>query len=332
MNQISAAVVFQGPHQVGIGRLEMPPPRAGEIQIRTRYSGISGGTEGHVLAGRFTWTPARFPCVPGYQRIGVIEALGDGIQGWQLGQRVMATAGSWEGQVQPHWGAHVSLGNSPANEVYACPETASDGDLAHAVVAQVGLNAASRVSNIAGHWVLVYGDGLIGQAAAQCARLRGAKVILVGHRTDRLDLARLHSADAVINSHGEDVRTAVLNCTGGSPVFAVLDSVQGESVQREYMALLEPGLGQVVYCGNSAGTTWADMAVLQQRELTTHFVSGWTRARLEATLALMATGQLRIEALVTHRVSFERSAQMYEVNAQKSIPHLGMTLDWTGAN
>ena len=47
MNQISAAVVFQGPHQVGIGRLEMPPPRAGEIQIRTRYSGISGGTEGY---------------------------------------------------------------------------------------------------------------------------------------------------------------------------------------------------------------------------------------------------------------------------------------------
>ncbi len=328
----AAAVIFQSPNLVRIEQLEMPEPRSGELQIRTRYSGISAGTEGHVLAERFDSIPAHFPCVPGYQRVGVIESIGEGVQGFALGQRVFATSGSWEGHAQPRWGAHLSLANSLASEVYRCPEEVSDIDLAHTVVAQVGYNAASRVANLQGNWVVVYGDGLIGQAAAQCARARGARVILVGHREERLELARRHSADAVVNSHNEDVRAEVMELSGAKPVVAILDSVQRVSVQQEYIGLLEPGVGQIVYCGYSQGTVWADMKLLQEQELIARFVSGWTRQRLEATMNLMRAGQLRLEPLMTHIVAFERAAQMYEIIAQNSLPHLGMTLDWSGAN
>ena len=62
-------------------------------------------------------------------------------------------------------------------------------DAAGAVVAQVGYNAASRVAMQPGDWVVVYGDGIIGQSAAQAARARGARVILVGHRAERVALA-----------------------------------------------------------------------------------------------------------------------------------------------
>lgn len=47
---------------------------------------------------------------------------------------------------------------------------------------------------------------------------------------------------------------------------------------------------------------------------------------------LMRAGQLRLEPLMTHIVAFERAAQMYEIIAQNSLPHLSMTLDWSGAN
>jgi bacteriochlorophyllide a dehydrogenase len=332
MGHSATAVVFQSPNLVRLEQLEMPAPRVGELQIRTRYSGISAGTEGHVLAERFTSIPAHFPCVPGYQRIGVIEAIGEGVQGFVLGQRVFATGGSWSDPVQPRWGAHLSLANTAANEVYCCPEGISDIDLAHTVVAQVGYNAASRVSNLKGNWVVVYGDGLIGQTAAQCARARGAKVILVGHRNERLELAQQCSADAVVNSHNQDVRAVVMQQTSGKPVVAILDSVQGVSVQQEYIGLLEHGVGQIVYCGYTPGTVWADMALLQEQELIARFVSGWTRERLEATMSLMQAGQLRLEPLMTHIVPFDQAAQMYQINAQKSLPHLGMTLDWTRAN
>jgi threonine dehydrogenase-like Zn-dependent dehydrogenase len=154
-------------------------------------------------------------------------------------------------------------------------------------------------------------------------------VILVGHRPERLTLAAAHSADIVINNHIENVVEVVHAHTGGQPVTAILDSVQTEAAQHEYMPLLERGRGQIVYCGFTPGTTWADMGVLQQRELTTHFISGWTRPRMESTLALMAAGKLTLKPLITHLSSYKNGPEMYRMNASKSQHFLGITLDWT---
>ena len=308
----------------------MPPPGPGQVQIQTRYSLISAGTEGHCLRSRFSWQATPFPCVPGYQRVGQITALGPGVEGWQVGERVMATTAVWEGAVNSQWGAHAGRANTPVGELYRLPEGVDELDASGAVVAQVGYNAAARAVLEPVAWAVVYGDGLIGQCAAQAARARGARVVLVGHRPERLALAAAHSADAVVDNHAEDVTGAVHALTGGRAVAVVLDSVQTEAAQREYLPLLKHGRGQIVYCGNSYENQWADMALLQQRELTAHFVSGWSRARMEATLALMAAGRMRLRPLITHLLPAGRGPEAYEMIQQKSAPFLGIALDWTG--
>jgi bacteriochlorophyllide a dehydrogenase len=108
----------------------------------------------------------------------------------------------------------------------------------------------------------------------------------------------------------------------------VLDSLQSEALQQEYLPLLQHGLGQIVYCGFSPEKTWADMALLQKAELTAHFVSGWNRPRLEATLALLQQGALRIKPLITHLVPYFKGPAMYELICNKPEPFLGITLDW----
>jgi len=326
----STAIVFVGPQEAVIQSLEMPPPAAGEVQVRTEFSTISAGTEGWIFRNQFTWTPPPFPCVPGYQRVGTITEVGAGVQGFKIGDRVMAVAGSWEGEIESFWGSHIALANTPVEHLFLLSPDTPSIDASSAVVAQVGYNAASRAVLQAGDWVLVYGDGLIGQCAAQAARARGLRVMLVGHRAERLSLAAQHSADVAINSHEEDVGQAVLQHTAGKPVAAVLDSVQAEAAQREYIELLEPGLGQIVYCGFTPGTAWADMGLLQQKELTTHFVAGWNRPRMESTLALMAAGRMRIAPLITHLVPHTHGPEMYRMIIEKSEPFLGITLDWTG--
>ena len=112
--------------------------------------------------------------------------------------------------------------------------------------------------------------------------------------------------------------------------MAVLDTVQTPAAQRQYMPLLKPGQGQIVYCGFTPGTTWADMALLQQQELTTHFVGGWNRLRMEATLALMARGTIRLRPLITHCVDRRRGPDMYRMIANRSESFLGLTLNWEG--
>lgn len=326
----TSAIVFVRQEEAAFQAIDMPPPGPGEVQIRTAYSVISAGTEGWAFRQLFTWQRTPFPCVPGYQRVGTIEALGEGVEGWQVGDRVMATIGQWQGDVKPHWGSHAAVANTVADQLFWIPDGTDEVDAAGTVVAQVGYNAASRVAMGPEDWIVVYGDGLIGQSAAQSARARGARAILVGHRPERLELGLEYSADAVVNSHDRDVVAFVRDHTGQDTVTAVLDSVQQEAVQPEYMPLLERGRGQIVYTGFTPAETWASMAILQQHELTTHFVSGWNRQRMEATLALMAEGLIRLRPLVTHLVPAARGPEMYSMILGKSEPFLGICLDWTG--
>src|SRR5262249_27147201 len=152
------------------------------------------------LRGEFTWAPTKFPAVPGYQRAGTVTAVGPEVTGFEVGDRVMTLAGIFsDPQVTPQFGAHIEIANAPTDCCYHLDAKVDELDASNLVVAQVGYNAASRASFNDGDWVLVYGDGLVGQCAAQAARARRARVLLIGHRKERLDLAQRHSADAVLN-------------------------------------------------------------------------------------------------------------------------------------
>lgn len=325
------AVVFTAPGEVELRAIAMPEPGLGEVQVRTLFSTISAGTEGWVFQNLFIWQPTPYPCVPGYERVGIVTAIGPDVTGWQVGDKVMATVGAWKGPVAPQWGSHVAVGNTKASELYRLPPGTDDVDASGAVVAQVGYNAASRVVMQPGDWVAVYGDGIIGQCAAQAARARGARVIQVGHRPERLALAAQYSADAAVNAKDGNVVEQIRAITGSPHVTAILDSVQSVPAQQQYTPLLEHGKGQVVYCGFTPANTWADMGDLQKHELTTHYVSGWNRQRMEATLQLMAEGRMRLRPLITHLVPYTNGPDMYRMILNKSEPFMGITIDWNQA-
>jgi 2-desacetyl-2-hydroxyethyl bacteriochlorophyllide A dehydrogenase len=324
----SRAIVFQRPGEVAFESIEVSPPKPGQIQIRTLRSTISVGTEGWILQDRFVWQKTPFPCVPGYERVGIIEALGEGVSGWRTGERVAATVSDWDGGCKPFNGSHSEISNTWAREVYRLRPEVEDVDAAGLVVAQVGYNAAFRPALSPGQTVVVYGDGIIGQCAAQAVRARGVRVILVGHRRERLKLGARFSADLTVDNGKEDLIAAVRTFTGQDCVAAVLDSVQSEPAQREYMALLENGRGQIVYCGFTPARTWADMGELQKRELTTHYIAGWSRPRMEATLELLTAKKMSIKPLITHDVHCSRGPEMYRMILSKREPFLGITLNW----
>lgn len=321
------AIVFTAPGQVEVLDMNMPAPAAGEVQIQTRHSSISSGTEGWVLHNQFTWAPTTYPAVPGYQRVGTITAIGAGVTGWQEGDVVMATNGSWTVSPVPFWGSHASLANTKVENVYPLPAGANPVDAAAAVVVQVGYNAAYRPYLEPGDWVVVYGDGPIGQFGAQAARARGARTILVGHRAERLEAAAAHSADHAL-ADGPDAIEQIRGITGQTHVPVIIDTVQKHEVQASYMPLLAHGEGQIVYSGFSPAEPWASMKSLHIQELTTHYICGIARHRMEATLELMAAGKLALTPLITHQVSFEEAPRMYRLIDEKSEPFLSIVFDW----
>lgn len=325
------AVMFTATGQAEIADMDMPDPRADEVLIRTALSFISVGTERWVLTNRFDWQPTPYPCVPGYQRVGTVVQTGSGVRNFRIGDRVAATTGIWTGDVSPAWGAHLQLANSSVREVHRLPPSVPDENAAGAVTAQVGWNAASRLHLSEGEWAVVYGDGLIGQCAAQSVRARGGKAVLVGRNETRLAIASAHSADKVVNSREGRVSEQIRETIGDGELSGVIDTLQAEEVLHDCVTLFghfRSSPGQIVYAGFTPGKCWADMSVLQRHELTCHFVSGWNRRRIAETLQLMENGKINLSPLLTHRAHYRRAPDMYDMILQKHSPFLGITLDW----
>jgi 2-desacetyl-2-hydroxyethyl bacteriochlorophyllide A dehydrogenase len=265
------AVVFTSPGEGEVQEISMPLPGPGEVQIRTDFSCISSGTEGWVLHNRFTWAPTTYPSVPGYQRTGIVTEIGQDVEGWLEGDSVMSTSGSWHSSPVPFWGSHAAIANSKAESLFRIPNGVDPLAASGTVVAQVGYNAAYRPQIEPGDWVIVYGDGLIGQFGAQAARSRGARTILVGHREERLEVARTQSSDHAIQENDltvEEIRAI----TGSEYVPIIIDTVQKPECQEAYLPLLEQGKGQIVYSGFSPEEPWASMTQLHKKELTTHYI------------------------------------------------------------
>ncbi len=323
----SRALIVSAPDRFDLGGIAMPAPGPGLVQVRTLHSLISAGTERWVAAGRFTWAQTPFPMVPGYQRVGVVEACGPGVDQVRPGDVVSATMGVWDGPVPPFWGAHLAVANSPAAECRRLPAGVDPLDAAGLVVAQVGLNAAERIAMAAGDWVAVWGDGLIGLCAAQAARARGARVVVVGRHGGRLAAARAVGVEAVVDAHGDAI-AGVRAAIGAERVHAVIDTVQSEASQRVFVELLAEG-GQIVASGFTPGTCWADMALLQQRQLTMHFVQGWTAPRMQRTLDLMASGAMRLRPLVSHVVDPDDAPRACRMIVDRSAPFTGIAITWS---
>jgi 2-desacetyl-2-hydroxyethyl bacteriochlorophyllide A dehydrogenase len=323
MSSSARAIVLSRPGDPVIARVGLPDLGPRDVLVRTLFSGVSTGTDKWVMQGRFTWIPVEFPLVPGYQRFGVVEAMGGEVSGLSVGQQVVATSSQQFTDACAAWGGHVSLAVSDRDEVFDAtgivPERAS-----LIVSGQVGFNAASRILAGPGR-VVVYGDGIIGLSGALSAKARGYDVLLVGRHAERLEPARRLGLTTVLN--GVESSEAVRDWR---PV-AVIDTIQNDSAFLEYVDALPAVTGQIVFSGHSPGgvKAWADMERLQQRELTTSFVSGWTPDRIESTLELMRSGALPLErfAAAPSRSEREVMATIDDVVSGTLAP-VAAVLDW----
>jgi 2-desacetyl-2-hydroxyethyl bacteriochlorophyllide A dehydrogenase len=323
----AAAVVATAPGAVDVDTVRLAHAGETDVLVRTLFSGVSTGTDKWVLQGRFRWNPVRFPCAPGYQRVGVVEALGAGADDFHVGQVVVVSSNVDFRGAMANWGGHCAVGLARRSDVYP-----ADGippmRAALFIVGQVGVNAASRVAAPPGARVLVVGDGIIGASAALAARARGFEVLCLGHHADRLaSIALLGLATAVAGGDAGP-RAAAFEPQ------AVIDTVQNQQAFDAYIGPLAESGGELVYSGHTpdGATSWADMARLQQAELTVHFVSGWTEARVLSTLELMRSGALPLERLLgdVAQTRDEVAALARRVASGKSRP-VAAAMEWSWA-
>lgn len=332
------AVVCSAPGDFALGTVSIPEIGDDDVLIRSLVSGVSTGTDKWVMNGQFEWGGFAFPLVPGYQRVGIVEGVGRNVEAFQVDDVVFATSSKSFPDATAGWGAHSQWAVSEQEEVFAA-QGLSRTSAALAVSLQVGVNAASRLSRPREQRVLVVGDGIIGVSAALAAMDRGSSVLLAGHHDERLKLVSASHPDiAIFNTH----ESWTLLLDEWAPT-AVIDTVQSSDVVSEYTLALpctwnaavcstpRSGIGEIVFAGHSPDgiSSWADMALLQKQEVSVHFVSGWTRQRIQFTLELLRDGRLSLDPfIVSVQASSDELDRLLTQIAASSLPAIAACIDW----
>jgi zinc-binding alcohol dehydrogenase/oxidoreductase len=272
-----------------------PVPAPGEVLIRLRAASLN-----HLDL----WVRQGRPSVPkprilGADGAGLVEALGEGVGGFEPGDRVVINPGLAHGSritvLGEHTdGTHAELVAVPVENVYRVPdglgfEEASAFPLVFLTAYRMLVRKAQLAED---EWVLVWGaGGGVGTAAFSIAKALGARTIVTSSSGDKLARLRELGADAVLD-HGEaDVAAEVKKLTGGG-ADVVIEHV-GEATWQASLQAARSG-GRVVVCGATSGPNPpASLHRVWWKELTIYGSTMGTKEDFEGAYELVASGRAR---------------------------------------
>lgn len=216
---------------------EAPAPGPGQVQVRVAACGI-GYVDVLVALGGYQVKPP-LPHTPGQEVAGTVSALGDGVEGIAVGDRVLAS-------VQ---GGFAEVVATPADNVYRLP-----AGLGFAEASALRINYLTALHGLRdradlqpGERLLVLGAaGGVGIAAVQVGKLMGARVVAVASSREKRDFARLHGADAVLDSEPEGWRDRLKVACDGKGPDVVFDPLSGPLFEPAFRSLAWRGRHLVV--------------------------------------------------------------------------------------
>jgi 3-hydroxyethyl bacteriochlorophyllide a dehydrogenase len=315
-------VVFAASEQVEVWDIGIPEPGPEDLLIRVLYSGISVGTEGWILLGKYKGTT--YPLVTGYQHCGVVEHVGSAVSGIEEGQVVFNRRTRLLGDVRPMSAGHVSHAVVSADLVIPVPDGVGADEASLGVMPAVPWRGIQMTRIYNGDLVVVIGLGLVGQFAAQLARLQGAKVVALDVVEKRLALAVKH-ADITLNPRTDDIEGCIrAEKEDGADV--IIDTSANEEVVNESFEWIRRG-GRYCLQGYYPDMTCFDLYLPHVKQLT--FYNPTNVEGIDTMLSFSARGILDIGSLITHRFEAEQAPEPYELMIRRPEEGLGMVLHWS---
>jgi NADPH:quinone reductase-like Zn-dependent oxidoreductase len=324
------AVVFNEFGRSDVLRLdELPDPTVGPGEVVVDVTATALNHLDVDIREGVSRFPVEPPHVPGVEPVGRISALGEGVEGWQVGDRVgvylIATCAACiycrtgrESLCEaPAWFIGMGSGGAYAEQV-ACkatqliriPDGVGDVEAAAALIAfgTAWHMLVNRARIRPGETVLVNSVGSgIGSAAVQVAKHAGAIVIGNSSRDEKLEQAAALGMDAGINYTKADVVEEVMLATGGRGVDVVFEHVGGELFQKGLDSLTKDG--RLVICGGHSGEVVPfDIIPFFRRQLSVIGSFVFDRAEVETCYRLIERGELRPQVAATFPLEQVREA------------------------
>jgi 2-desacetyl-2-hydroxyethyl bacteriochlorophyllide A dehydrogenase len=334
------AAVFHGPGDIRVDQVPRPRPGPGQALIRVTLTTICG-TDVHILKGEYPVQPG---LIVGHEPVGVIEELGPGVVGYEIGERVLVGAITPCGQCHAclagklsqcgHGAGYEAIGGwrfgntiNGAQAEYLLvpyaqanlakiPESLTDEQVVLlADIASTGFSGAESGRVRIGDSVVVFAQGPIGLCATAGAKLMGAaQVIGVEGDPGRAEVARRMGADVVLDP-GADVVAEVKRLTGGHGADVAIEALGLQATFESALRCLRPGgvlssLG--VYSGKLQIPYDAFAAGLGDHTIVTTLCPGG-KERMERLMRMVEAGRFDPMPLITHRFSLDQIVEAYDL-------------------
>ena len=246
---------YGGPEELVLERVPLPEPGPGEILLR--HSAINVNFhDTYVRTGQYH--TLQLPGIPGLDAVGVVEAVGPGVAGLAVGERVAWISGAY--------GGYAARRVLRADLAIRLPDGIGDAQAAASLMKAFTVRMLVRDSYRvrAGDTVLVHAAaGGVSQLLCQWCKALGARVIGTVSSEAKAEVARACGADDIVFYRSEDFVARVMALTGGAGVAAVYDSV-GKDTFAGSLRCLDYS-GTLVNFGQSSGPvapfTPAELAV-----------------------------------------------------------------------
>ncbi|HEX6910955.1 MAG TPA: NAD(P)-dependent alcohol dehydrogenase [Longimicrobium sp.] len=331
------AAVFVAPGRIELQERPVPQVGPGDALVRVTTTTICG-TDVHILKGEY---PVQSGRIIGHEPVGVVAALGSGVTGYQVGQRVIVGAITPCGQCNPCLGGHHSQCGGTAmggwrmgNTIDGCqaeyvripsamanltpvPDGLTDEQVLMCPdIMSTGFGGAESGGIRIGDTVAVFAQGPIGLCATVGAKLRGAsRIIAVDGVPERLAMSAQLGADFVVDFRRDDPVGRIMELTEGRGVDVAIEALGTQGTFESCLRVLKPGgtlssLG--VYSGKVELPLDAFAAGLGDHRIVTTLCPGG-KERMRRLLNVVASGRADLRPLVTHRFGLDQIEEAYEL-------------------
>ena len=271
---------------------ETPQPGPGQVRVKLVLSPVHNH-DLMTIAGKYGVKPA-LPSVPGTEAVGVVDALGDGVDTLAIGQRVMGGVGA----------AWADYYLADAARLIAVPDSVDDATACQLI--SMPLSAKMLLADLdvkPGDWIIQNAaNGAVGKLLNQFAGEAGVNVVnLVRRDAGVAELAALGIGNTV-STAATDWRAQVAALTGGSPILRGLDSIGGDGPEALLSVAAERA--EVISFGNLSGQkiTLSSDTILFKQAIVRGFWMARSAAGGEAIgkaigelVVAAATGRLKLD-------------------------------------
>ena len=336
------AAVYRAPGQVRMETVPVPQMGAGELLIRVHTCGICGTDLKKIATGSHS-----APRIFGHEIAGVVAAVGEGVRGFQVGERVMAFHHIPCGQC--YYCQNKVFAQCPVYKQVGCTAgfEPSGGGFAEYVrvmdwivqppgqqsgvvriPGQITFEQAAFIEPVntcmkgiqtlqlkLGETVLVMGQGPIGILLARLALRAGAKVIASDLLPQRLTIAASFGISGSVNASQEDLPDRVKGATGGRGADAVILAAAGNTLIRQALDLARPGGRILLFAQTVRGEVALDPAAVCVDEKTLLGSYSASVDLQEESVRFVFGQEMDLARLITHRFPLEQAVQALELAA-----------------